>query len=242
MDPDESNIVSEPVRHRKITDWPEDDRPREKLLQHGADTLTDAELLAILIRTGTRQFTAVDIGKELMRRYEKLSRLTQQSVAALVNANIPGLQKAKLISLVAAFELGKRIGEQLKRETKIRLDAPETVAEHYIPLLRDEKQENFIVLLLDTANQLLREVKVTKGILNSSLVHPREVFKPAISESAAGIILLHNHPSGNPDPSAEDLQITRQLVEAGKIIGITVHDHLIIAGTSYTSFAERGLL
>ncbi|TAK57979.1 MAG: JAB domain-containing protein [Bacteroidetes bacterium] len=228
--------------HTRILDWPEEDRPREKLIKQGADKLTDAELLAILIRTGTRNVTAVDIGKQLMKKFESLARLSNRSVQELIRAKIPGLQQAKLISLAASFEIGKRIASQLNSQTKHSLYSPDVVASIYIPLMRDLKQEVFKILLLDTSNHLLRDVDITRGTLNSSLVHPREVFQPAIIEPAASIILLHNHPSGNPEPSADDMQVTKQLVEAGKIIGIPVHDHIIIAGNTYTSFAEKGIL
>jgi len=238
-----ADTVNEPQKsHSRILDWPEDDRPREKLINQGSGALTDAELLAILIRAGTRNATAVDIGKRLLRKFGSLHRLSHRTVQELLSEKIPGLQKAKILSLAAAFEIGKRIAAKLNEEKRLQIHSPEIVAQRYIPLMRDLKQEVFKALLLDSANHLLRDVDVTTGTLNSSLVHPREVFREAIAEPAAAIILLHNHPSGNPDPSAEDMQVTKQLVDAGKIIGIPIHDHIIIAGGTYTSFAERGLL
>jgi DNA repair protein RadC len=225
-----------------ITDWPEHERPRERLLKHGANSLSDAELLAILLRTGTHDNTAVDIARTLLERCESLERLSSRTVADLRHhgKNL-GLGLAKAAAIVAAFEIGRRaaVAYNKKRE---RINSPEEVAQKYIPSMRDKKQESFYVILLDSANHILRDEKISEGILNSSLVHPREVFKPAIIEPAASIILLHNHPSGNPEPSSEDLQITRQLLEASKIVGIPIHDHIIIAGNSYTSFAERGIL
>ena len=148
---------------------------------------------------------------------------------------------AKSIALAAAFELGRRIAAAPRSE-RVRISSPDVVAALFQPMLRDRTQEVFMVLLLDSANNLLRDVTVTTGLLNSSLVHPREVFRPAILEPAASIILLHNHPSGNPEPSAEDVAVTRQLSEAGKLFGIPVHDHVIVTPGGYTSFAERGLL
>ena len=139
------------------------------------------------------------------------------------------------------FELGRRIAAAPRSE-RVRISSPDVVAALFQPMLRDRTQEVFMVLLLDSANNLLRDVTVTTGLLNSSLVHPREVFRPAILEPAASIILLHNHPSGNPEPSAEDVAVTRQLSEAGKLFGIPVHDHVIVTPGGYTSFAERGLL
>jgi DNA repair protein RadC len=154
---------------------------------------------------------------------------------------IHGIGEAKAVELLAAFELGRRVqGAKLEDRTTIR--SPEDVFRVLQPRLRDLKKEVFYVLLLDSKNGLQREQEVTSGTLNASLVHPREVFKPAIDFLAASVIVVHNHPSGNPEPSAEDKEITKQLVEAGKILGIPLHDHIIIAGNGYTSLAERGLL
>jgi DNA repair protein RadC len=227
------------ARRARIKDWPRDERPREKLIRKGSDSLSDAELLAILLRSGTRGGTAVDVAKSLISANGSLERLASRSFSELKRHH--GMGEVKAVSIVAAFELGRRSAvRNAGRRTLVR--SPEDVARIYQPLLRDLKQEVFKVLLLDSANHLLRDVKVSEGILNSSLVHPREVFRHAILEPAASVILLHNHPSGNPEPSPEDLQITRQLVEAGKIMGIPVHDHLIISPSSFTSFAERGLI
>lgn len=224
-----------------IPEWPEHERPRERLMKHGVDALSEAELLAILLRTGTRNHTAVDVARLLLSKFESLERLSSRSLAELRHHDRKlGLGLAKAATIIAAFELGRRAAS--KSTTKDRIHSPEDVARRYSPHLKDKKHESFIVVLLDSANQIIREVKISDGILNSSLVHPREVFKPAIAEPAAAIILLHNHPSGNPEPSAEDLHITRQLVEASKILSIPIHDHIIIAGNTYTSFSERGIL
>lgn len=233
--------VSEPtVYHTKITDWPLAERPREKLMMHGASTLSEAELIAILIRTGTGKATAVDLAKTLLKDFKSLGKLASRQFQEL--RQYKGLGDTKSVTLVAAFELGRRAASHQQSANKAQICSPEDVVRRYQSTWRDTQQEIFMVLLLDSANHLLNEVEITRGILNSSLVHPREVFKHAIIEPAASIILLHNHPSGNPEPSTEDIQITRQIVEAGKIIGIPIHDHIIIAGEKYTSFAERGLL
>lgn len=225
--------------HVKISEWPADERPREKLLQRGSGALSDAELLAILIRTGTGHITAVDLASTLLREFESLPRLASRSAQEL--KHYKGLGDAKSLLLVAAFELGRRAASRIVQDRE-QIRSPGEIARRFGPALRDLQQEIFKVLLLDSANHLLREVTVSVGILNSALVHPREVFRQAIMEPAASVILMHNHPSGNPDPSSEDLEITRQLVEAGKIMGIPVRDHLILAGENYASFAERGLL
>ena len=235
-----SKKVSEPsYYHSKIPDWPKDERPREKLINHGADTLSDAELIAILLRTGAGKITAVDLAKTILKEYGSLTQLITRTFQDF--RQFKGLGDAKSVSLIAAFELGRRAAAHRGSE-RLQVRCPEDVAKRYQPLLRDTQQEIFKVLLLDSANHLLRDVTISEGILNSSLVHPREVFRPAIVEPAASIILLHNHPSGNPEPSSEDVQITRQLVDASKIIGIPVHDHIIVTAISFTSFAERGLL
>ena len=235
-----SERISEPsAYHSKIPDWPKDERPREKLLRRGAVALSDAELLAILIRTGSGNVTAVDLAKKLVADFQSLANLSSRSVHELVR--YLGLGEAKAISIIAAFELGRRTAAG-RREKGMTITSPQDVVECYRPFLRDLKHEQFKVLLLDSANHLLRDVEISTGILDSSLVHPREVFRHAILEPAASIILLHNHPSGNAEPSAEDIQITKQLVESGKIMGILVQDHIVIAGDMFTSFAERGIL
>ncbi|MCX6138671.1 MAG: DNA repair protein RadC [Ignavibacteriales bacterium] len=227
--------------HPKIKDWPEEERPREKMARHGAGALTDAELLAIMIGSGSGNVTAVDLAKTLMVQVGSLRDLASLDVSDLLQKKIKGLGSARVVTLVAVFEIARRIRSSAVAESAA-IRSPDDVAARYIPQLQSKKQELFMVLVLNSANKITREVVVTQGLLNSSLAHPREVFRPAILENAASVILLHNHPSGNPEPSGEDIAMTRQLVEAGKLIGITVHDHIIIAGDTHTSFAERGLL
>jgi len=234
--------VQETTAHSRILDWPEGERPRERLLKYGAEALSDAELLAILIRTGARKRTAVDLARKLLTDFENLERLASRSAADLrQQLRELGLGLAKASTIVAAFELGRRALSS-RAAKKAPIHSPDDIAQRYMPVLRERKQEVFFVILLDSANHIIREVKISDGILNSSLVHPREVFRPAIAEPAAAIVLLHNHPSGNPEPSGEDLQITRQLIEVSKVMGIPIYDHIIVAGTGYTSFAERGIL
>jgi DNA repair protein RadC len=208
-------------------------------MNHGAESLSDAELLAIIIRTGAGKITAVDLAKTLLNEFQSLEMIASRTFNEF--KQFKGLGDAKSISLIAAFELGRRSAVR-NQSKKFQIQSPEDIVKRYQSLLRDLQKEIFKVLLLDSANHLIRDVTVSEGILNSSLVHPREVFRNAIIEHAASVILLHNHPSGNPEPSSDDLQITRQIVEAGKIIGISVHDHIIITANSFTSFAERGIL
>jgi len=225
--------------HSAITKWPRDERPREKFMKNGPSALSDAELLAILLRTGAGNITAVDLAKAIMKEYHSLDRIASKSYLDL--KQFKGLGNAKAIMISAAFELGRRAAVQQKNK-RIRINTPQDAVNIYQSELRDLNQEVFKVILLDSANHIIDSKIITTGILNSSIVHPREVFRHAILELAASIILIHNHPSGNPEPSQDDIQITRQMVEVGKIMGIPVNDHIIIAKDKYASFAEKGLI
>ncbi len=218
-----------------IKEWRNDERPRERLLQRGSNALTNAELLAILIKSGTRGLSALDVGRNILLRYGTLNELASRDIAELKAFRGMGLVKA--ITLAAAFEIGRRMQSEpfIKLET---VRSPQDVANIFIPRMRGMRKEQFHVLLLNSANKIFRESLVSEGSLNASIVHPREVFRIAVIESAASVIVLHNHPSGNLEPSAEDVEITRQLVEAGRILGIPVHDHIIIAGESFASLRQ----
>jgi DNA repair protein RadC len=239
MKKNESTVHDAARYHTTIKEWPVDDRPREKLLERGPASLSDAELLALIIGSGSGKVTAVDLAKRLLRDNRNLSELSKLSVDELRRNR--GLGKARSAELVAAFELGRRLAGA-KDADRIQIREPEDVRSYMQPQLAHLKREVFEVLLLNTSNSIQKQVRISEGNLNASIVHPREVFKAAIDGLAASVILVHNHPSGNPEPSNEDKMITRQLVDAGKLIGIPVHDHVIIAGSRYTSFAERGLL
>ena len=228
-----------PESPSKISQWPKRERPREKLLQHGPHYLTEAELLGILLGKGTRKKTAIDLGRELLERFGSLPKLFSRSPVELTS--VKGIGSAKAALLSAAFELVRRIQSQGGRDQSV-LKRSSDVASRYLPLMRDFRKEIFQVLLLTRANRLIREVRISEGTLDASIVHPREVFREAILESAAGVILIHNHPSGNPTPSEDDLKITKQLVEAGRLLGIRVYDHIILAGEDYRSLADEGLL
>ncbi|MCG6913101.1 DNA repair protein RadC [bacterium BMS3Abin03] len=210
------------------------------MVLRGPQNLTDAELLAILLRTGTKGKSVLSISQEIIKKEANLSVLASKSLESLMN--IPGIGKDKAATLLAAFELSRRIQSQSKLFSNKKITSPRDVAEIFIPLLRDEVKEKFIVVCLNTANRIIKQEIISIGNLNSSVVHPREIFKVAIDTSAANIILIHNHPSGNPDPSNEDITITKKIVESGKIMDIPVFDHIIVAGSTYTSFVERRLL
>ena len=223
----------------KISRWPEKERPRERLLQQGAQHLTEAELLGILIGKGTTRKTAIDLARELLDRYESLENLFSRSPSELMKIN--GIGPAKAATLSAAFQLVRRIQSKTSKDQPSFKRAKD-VANLYLPLMKDLRKEVFRVLLLSRSNRLIKEVTISEGTLDASIVHPRDVFREALLESAAGVILLHNHPSGNPNPSEEDIRITKQLVEAGRVMGIKVYDHIILAGEDYRSLADEGLI
>ena len=228
----------------RITDLPLSERPREKLHALGADRLDTAELIAILLRTGTGGRSAIEIGRELLAHFQSIERLAGASVEEL--SAIKGVGTAKAVQLKAAFALASRL--PATREARPMLRTPRDVADR----LREEMQhfevEEFHVLMLDTKNRLIRDIKVSKGTLNASLVHPREVFREAIRAGAASVILVHNHPSGDPTPSGDDIRITREMMEAGRLLKIEVLDHIIIGKRDsgrtedYVSVKEMGLI
>ena len=228
--------------HASIKELPEDERPQEKMIKHGAGSLSNAELLAIIIRTGTRDATSVEVGRKIIEYLDNdLSYFHQVDVLELKrNPNLSGVGIVKACQIKAAIELGCRIKQKDLPERKI------TSPHDVVGLLMDEmqylKQECFKIIMLDTKNKVIKVEEITRGTLNSSLVHPREVFVKAIKQHAAAIILAHNHPSGDTEPSAEDKSITRRMVEAGELIGISVLDHIIIGRGTYMSFKQEKLL
>jgi DNA repair protein RadC len=227
------------VRGKGITYWPVTERPRERLLAKGADVLSDGQLLAILLRTGRRDFSAVQVAIELLDQVGGIGGLAKSGVEEL--CTIRGVGIAKAAQLKAAVELGRRsIAAPLSMGTRVSSSAD--LFKHFHPMIRDVKHEIFKVVLLDAKNTVVKEATVSEGSLTLSLVHPREVFALAVRESAAGVIFLHNHPSGDPVPSVEDRQLTDRLVAAGKLLGIRVLDHLIIGDGRYVSFADEGWL
>ncbi|TFG43561.1 MAG: DNA repair protein RadC [Gemmatimonadales bacterium] len=216
------------------------DLPRERLWALGPAALTPGELLAILLGTGSPTSSVTEVAARLLEvGGGSLRRLAARPHAELLR--VPGVGTAKGARLIAAFELAARVAGE-SRLDRPRIGEPADVARLLGPRLRDLEVEEFRLLALDSQSRVLREVLVTRGLLNSSLVHPREVFRPAIAEAAAGIIVVHNHPSGDPTPSAEDQAVTRQLVAAGRLLDLPVYDHVVIAGDRFVSFATAGLL
>jgi len=223
-----------------VSRLPPAERPRERLWSLGAAALTTAELLAVIIGTGQGGSSVMDVATRLMDLSEgSLRRLAQRPRAELLRAE--GIGPAKAARLAAAFELGARTARE-ERPPVHRIREPDDVVRLFNGRLRDLQVEEFHLLALDSQSQVVREVLVTRGLLNSSLVHPREVFRAAIAEAAAGIIVVHNHPSGDPTPSAEDRAVTQQLAAAGRLLDLPLYDHVIIAGDRFLSFATAGLL
>jgi DNA repair protein RadC len=222
-----------------IKDLPADERPRERLAKYGPDALSTAELLAIMLRVGSHQMSAIDMAEHLLSRFGGLKGVIAATVEEL--GTVHGLGPAKAAQLKAAVELGRRIA-QLTDEAKPTIRSPQDVANLVSPDFKTEKREHFMALFLDTRNQVTRRKTISIGGLDASLIHPRELFKEAISCLAASVIVSHNHPSGDPTPSQEDLDVTQRLIEAGKIIGIDLLDHVVVGDGRWVSMKERGLM
>jgi DNA repair protein RadC len=209
----------------RLKDQPASERPRERLVAHGADALSQAELIGILLRTGFKGTNAVELGRQLVQKYSSLQSLAQASVEEL--QRVKGIGCDKAVTLVAAFTLARNMAKELRSESPM-LDTPEAVAN----LLREDNRlrrvETFQVLLLNTRRRLIRVAEISDGTLDTLLVHPREVFEKAISASAAALVLVHNHPSGDPTPSEADIKVTRDLIRAGQLLKIEVLDHVIL--------------
>jgi len=212
--------------------------PREKLFDHGTEILTDAELLALIIGTGARNKSSLQVGEAFLHSYNSLREMASRGVRDFLSHE--GVGPTKAARLAATFELGRRLS-RMPREAAASFRCPQDIFREYAPFLADLKREVFKVVLLNTAHVRIADFTASEGGLASSIVEPRLIFRRAILEHAAAVICIHNHPSGNPEPSKEDILVTRQLVEAGRVVGIPVRDHVIIAADTYTSLAERGL-
>jgi DNA repair protein RadC len=229
-----------PFEFTPVKDWAEGDRPREKLLNKGKTALSDAELLAILMNTGSRNETVVDLAKRILASVNNdlvaLSRLSTRDLT-----QFKGVGEAKAVTLAAALELGRRRRES-EATQKIKISSSKDAFEYLAPVLSDLSHEEFWILLLNRANKVMGKHRVGTGGFTGTVADPRIIFKTALEHSAVALILSHNHPSGNLKPSAEDLNLTKKLKEAGKFLDIPILDHLIIGETSYYSFADEGLL
>jgi DNA repair protein RadC len=232
-----------PNRGLLIKELPYSERPRERLAEHGADALRNAELIAILLRTGLKGTSAIQVAEHVLQRFLTLDNLSRASVEEL--RQIKGIGRDKAIALMSAFTLARRMASEIRQESPT-LDTPDRIAD----LLREENRaygvEHFQVVLLNTRRKLIRVELVTQGTLDTILVHPREVFRTAIAANAAAIVLAHNHPSGDPTPSEADIKVTRDLIRAGQLLKIEVLDHVILGNASrdrtrdYVSLRELG--
>lgn len=225
--------------HLTIKDMPADLRPRERLIREGAQILTDVELLAILLRTGSATVTVLELANIVLAHFNGLRALVQASIEEL--SDIKGMGPAKAAQVKAALELGKRLAANTFGERTV-IKTPDDAVNLVMEEMRHLDREHFRVLLLNTKNRVLSHEVISIGTLNASTVHPRELFRNAIKRSAAALILVHNHPSGDPSPSKEDIDVTKRLLEAGHIIGIEILDHLIIGDNKFTSFKAKGLM
>ncbi len=220
-----------------IKDYPEDQRPRERMVQDGPKSLSNHELLAILLRTGSKEESVLQLANKLLVNFEGLRLLKDASIEEITDTK--GIGKVKAVQLMAAVELGRRI-HRLQYEDRYVIRSPEDAANFVMEDMRFLSQEHFVCLYLNTKNQVLHQQTVFIGSLNASIVHPREVFKEAFRRSAASFICIHNHPSGDPAPSREDIDVTKRLSECGKLIGIELLDHLIIGDQKFISLKEKG--
>lgn len=222
-----------------IKDMPVELRPRERLLKEGPQHLSDIELLAIMLRTGSARASAMDLAAALLGHFGGLKQLLDVSTEEL--NSFKGIGPAKAAQIMAALELGRRVAVASAWD-RPSIRSPENAAALVMEEMRHLDREHFWALLLNTKNQVLARETISIGTLNSSAIHPRELFKAAIRRSAAAVILVHNHPSGDPTPSQQDIEVTRRLVDAGNIIGISVLDHLVIGDNKFTSFKAKGLM
>lgn len=222
-----------------IRDYAEEDRPRERLILQGPQSLSNQELLAIMLRTGTKEESVLKLANRVLHQFEGFRLLQEASLEEMVA--IKGIGEAKAVQILAAIEIGRRIAN-LTFHDRYVIRSPEDGANYLMNDMRFLNQEHFVVLYLNTKNQVLHQQTIFIGSLNASIVHPREVFKEAFRRSAASIVCAHNHPSGDPTPSREDIDVTRRLVECGKMLGIDVLDHLIIGDKKYVSLKEKGYM
>ncbi|MCR5030831.1 MAG: DNA repair protein RadC [Selenomonadaceae bacterium] len=224
-----------------VRDIPKEDRPREKLIGRGAAALSDTELLAILLRTGTSSVSVLHLAEEVLAKYRDKGLVAIMNMSPQEIATVHGVGLAKAATIVAAVELGRRLSTRAAQKTE-KIEGPEDAARYMMPMLRYEQKEHFLVMLLDVRNRVIATSTISVGGLTSSIAHPREVFREAIRHSAAALILVHNHPSGDPSPSREDIQLTRQMMKAGDVMGIPVLDHIILANDDFLSIKEANCL
>jgi len=223
-----------------LKDIPCDERPRERLINLGVEKLNNEELLAIILKTGTKNISVKTLAINILEKLDNIKDLNNINLEMLIK--IKGIKKAKACEILAAIELGKRINKKLDNINQIKITSSESIYNFYKDILIDKKQEYFYCVYLDTKNNIIKDKLLFIGTINESLVHPREIFKEAYLLSSSSIICVHNHPTGNVNPSKNDLLITKQLKEVGLILGIKLLDHIIIGNSNYFSFMDSGLI
>lgn len=224
-----------------VRELPQSEQPYEKFMKYGASKLSDAELLAIIIRTGTKEEQAIDVARRVLMQstmYSGLKGLNYRSMSDLMN--VPGIGKVKAIQILSVVELTKRMSKAIGEDT-LRMNSPESVASYYMQDLRHLTIEKIILIMLDSKSRLIKDMTISSGTVNASILAPREIFVNALKYEAVNIIILHNHPSGDPTPSNDDIYSTKRIQEAGNLIGIKLMDHIIIGDNRYVSLKERGL-
>jgi DNA repair protein RadC len=226
-----------PIENLKIRDVHVVDRPRERLMRQGAQSLSNQELIAILLGTGTKNESVLTVASRVLLNFEKLHNLKYATLEEMVA--IKGIGEVKAVSLLAAIELGRRLASK-DLEERFTIRSPEDAASFLMQDMTSLQQEHFVCLFLNVKNQVIHKKTIFVGSLNASIVHPREIFREAVKRSAASIICSHNHPSGVPTPSPEDIDVTNRLFEAGKIVGVDLLDHVIIGDHQFISMKEKG--
>jgi DNA repair protein RadC len=223
----------------RIKDIASENRPRERLKQNGVESLSNTELLAVILQKGTASENVIDMSNRLLSKYS-IDKLSECSLTEL--KSIPGIGDAKAMQIIALFELSKRVNQSKNLKKIIRIESAQDVFNYFVDELKDKKKEHFYVLSLDSKNQIITHSLISIGSLDASLIHPREIFKEAIKNSAASIVLVHNHPSGDPTPSEQDNEVTQLLINSGDMLDIKVIDHIIIGKNKFYSFKEKSEL
>ncbi|WP_438319126.1 RadC family protein [Sporosarcina sp. FA9] len=215
------------------------DRPRERLIRQGAESLSNQELIAILLRSGSKKESVLVLANRVLSSFDKIQDLKNATIEEFMTIN--GIGEAKAVQLLAAAELGKRVYRK-HSEGRYTIRSPEDAAAYLMTDMSSLSQEHFVVLFLNVKNEIIHKQTLFIGSLNSSIVHPRDIFREAVKRSAASIVCAHNHPSGNPSPSPEDIEVTKRLIEAGSIMGIELLDHIIIGDHKFISLKEKGYM
>lgn len=220
-----------------IKNLPQDEQPREKLVKYGAKYLSDSELLAIILRVGNKNQNVIEMSREILKKFD-IKDLSEITFEQIIKFN--GIKTAKATQVIACFELARRLASYKVENTAVK--GSKDVAEIFIPEFRYKKKEHLIGVYLDNRNKIIRKEVISIGTLDTSLIHPREIFLPAVEAGAKFVILVHNHPSGNTVPSKEDILVTKRIINSGILLGIEVIDHIIIGGNEYLSFKDKGLI